>query len=234
MDNNNFDNNMNGQENPYQQGNPYQNNSYQSGQDMSYAYELKRQQELENKKGLAVGSLVCGVIAVTLCCCIGWLPGVIAIILGVVSLVKKRGGKGMAIGGIVTIDFSSVDTPFFRVVTYDFAKAGYALCIIDTGADHADLTGDYAAVPAEMKAVAAYFGKEVLVEVDEKDFYRELGKIREITGDRAVLRAVHYYNDCRRVVKQVEALENNDFDTFLKLVKESGQSSFMYLQNIDT
>ena len=102
MDNNNFDNNMNGQENPYQQGNPYQNNSYQSGQDMSYAYELKRQQELENKKGLAVGSLVCGVIAVTLCCCIGWLPGVIAIILGVVSLVKKRGGKGMAIGGIVT------------------------------------------------------------------------------------------------------------------------------------
>lgn len=141
---------------------------------------------------------------------------------------------GCAIGGIVTIDFSSVDTPFFRVVTYDFAKAGYALCIIDTGADHADLTGDYAAVPAEMKAVAAYFGKEVLVEVDEKDFYRELGKIREITGDRAVLRAVHYYNDCRRVVKQVEALENNDFDTFLKLVKESGQSSFMYLQNIDT
>lgn len=108
MDNNNF--------------NPYQNN-----QDMSYAYEIKRQQELENKKGLAIGSLVCGIIAVTICCCIGWLPGVIAIILGIVSLVKKRGGKGMAIGGIVTgaIGFIiglfliiSVAIPYFAIAPY--------------------------------------------------------------------------------------------------------------------
>lgn len=141
---------------------------------------------------------------------------------------------GCAIGGIITIDFKDAENPVFRAVDFDFAGAGYALCIIDSGADHADLTDDYAAVPAEMKAVAAALGKEVLSEVDEKDFYKAIPSIRASVGDRAVLRAIHYYNDCARVDAQVEALMNNDFDGFLKLVNESGKSSFTYLQNIAT
>ncbi|HAE44994.1 MAG TPA: galactokinase [Lachnospiraceae bacterium] len=141
---------------------------------------------------------------------------------------------GCAIGGIITIDFKDAENPVFRAVDFDFAGAGYALCIIDSGADHADLTDDYAAVPAEMKAVAEALGKEVLSEVDEKDFYKAIPSIRASVGDRAVLRAIHYYNDCARVDAQVEALMNNDFDGFLKLVNESGKSSFTYLQNIAT
>ena len=141
---------------------------------------------------------------------------------------------GCAIGGIITIDFKDAENPVFKAVDFDFAGAGYALCIIDSGADHADLTDDYAAVPAEMRAVAAALGKEVLSEVDEKDFYKAIPSIRASVGDRAVLRAIHYYNDCARVDAQVEALMKNDFAGFLKLVNESGKSSFTYLQNIAT
>ena len=141
---------------------------------------------------------------------------------------------GCAIGGIVAIDFKDKNDPKYHAVNFDFADAGYALCIIDTGADHADLTGDYAAVPAEMKSVASFFGKEVLSEVDEEAFYSNVPAIREKFGDRAVMRAMHYYTDCRRVDQQVEALENKDFDRFLGLVSSSGHSSYMYLQNVDT
>lgn len=141
---------------------------------------------------------------------------------------------GCGVGGIVTIDFKDKENPQYHAVDVDFSEAGYALCIIDSGADHADLTADYAAVPAEMKAVAAEFGKEVLSEVDENAFYLHAKELREKLGDRAVLRAVHYYNDCKRVKKQVEALEKKDFEQFLKLVRESGESSFTYLQNIAT
>ena len=141
---------------------------------------------------------------------------------------------GCALGGIVAIDFRDKDDPQYHAVDFDFASAGYALCIIDTGADHADLTGDYAAVPAEMKSVARAFGKEVLCEVDEKEFYNSIAKLREKLGDRAVMRAIHYFTDCHRVEQQVEALENHEFDKFLKLVSSSGHSSYMYLQNVAT
>lgn len=141
---------------------------------------------------------------------------------------------GCALGGIIAIDFHKKDSPAVRAVEFDFASAGYDLCIVDTGADHADLTDDYAAVPAEMKAVAACFGKNVLSEVDEADFYTALPAVRAKVGDRAVLRAIHYYGDCKRVEQQAAALEAGDFDAFLALVNASGKSSFTYLQNITT
>lgn len=141
---------------------------------------------------------------------------------------------GCAIGGIVAIDFKDKEDPKYHAVDFDFADAGYALCIVDTGADHADLTDDYAAVPAEMRSVASYFGKEVLSEVDEADFYKNVPALRKKMGDRAVMRAMHYYTDCRRVDQQVEALEKGDFERFLSIVSSSGHSSYMYLQNVDT
>ena len=141
---------------------------------------------------------------------------------------------GCALGGIVSIDFKDKNKPAYHEVRFDFASAGYALCIVDTGADHADLTGDYATIPAEMRAVAGALGGELLSEVSEDDFYREVPRLRKELGDRAVMRALHYYMDCRRVEQQVEALERHDFDRFLRLVSSSGHSSYMYLQNVDT
>lgn len=141
---------------------------------------------------------------------------------------------GCAMGGIIAIDFAEKGNAVCRTVDFDFAAAGYALCIVDTGADHADLTDAYTAVPTEMKRVAAVFGKEVLAEVEEETFFGNIPLVRAKAGDRAVLRAIHFFNDCRRVERQVQALENNDFETFLSLVQESGASSFMYLQNVET
>lgn len=141
---------------------------------------------------------------------------------------------GCAVGGIVTIDFADKENPVYHAVDVDFSKAGYALCVIDSGADHADLTADYSAIPAEMRAAAAVFGKEVLSEVPAEEFFANVKKVREIAGDRAVLRGFHYYEDCKKVEKQVKALEEGDFDTFLSLIKDSGRSSFCYLQNVST
>ena len=137
-----------------------------------------------------------------------------------------------AVGGLVTIDFADKDRPDIRPVKFDFASCGHALCIIDSRADHADLTDEYAAVPGELKAICAHFGKEVTTEIDEADFYAAIPALREKCGDRAVMRAIHEYNENRRVPLQVAALENGDFDTFLRLTKESGFSSWMYLQNV--
>ena len=137
-----------------------------------------------------------------------------------------------AVGGLVTIDFGQKGHPDIRSVDFDFSACGHGLCIIDSGADHADLTDEYAAVPGELKAICDYFGKEVLTEVDEADFYAAIPQLRRKCGDRAVLRGVHEYQENRRVTAQVAALENGDFDAFLKLVKESGRSSWMYLQNV--
>ena len=137
-----------------------------------------------------------------------------------------------AVGGLVTIDFSAVDAPEVRQVAFDFSACGYALCIIDTGADHADLTPEYGAIPAEMGAVARYFGKKVLSEVPEADVYAAVPALRRACGDRAVLRAIHYYNENRRVDAQVQALERGDFEGFLELVRQSGRSSYMLLQNV--
>ena len=141
---------------------------------------------------------------------------------------------GCAIGGMIAIDFREKEHPDYHRVNFDFMRSGYALCIVNTGADHADLTADYAAVPAEMRAVAACLGKEVLCEVDEEDFLRNVPEIRKKVGDRAVMRAIHFYTDCRRVDRMVEALECNNFSGYLRQVSSSGHSSFMFLQNVST
>ena len=137
-----------------------------------------------------------------------------------------------AVGNLVTIDFADKEKPVIRKVDFDFSAVGYALCIIDSGADHADLTDEFSAIPGELRAVSACFGKEVLTQVSEAEFYANLPAVRKTCGDRAVMRAIHVFADNARVVKQVAALERGDFDTFLQLVTESGQSSWMYLQNV--
>ena len=137
-----------------------------------------------------------------------------------------------AVGGLVTIDFADKDHPDIRPVNFDFSTSGHALCIIDSRADHADLTDEYAAVPMEMKQMALYLGKEVLTEIPEEDFYKAIPELRAKFGDRSVLRGVHEYQENARVLKQVAALEQGDFDSFLRLIKESGFSSWMYLQNV--
>ena len=137
-----------------------------------------------------------------------------------------------SVGGLVFIDFHDPKTPIVEKVDYDFAHSGYTLCTIDSGADHADLTDEYAAMPIEMKKVAAFFGKEVLREVDEQEFYAKIAEIRKATGDRAVLRGIHFFNENRRVQMQVRALHNDNFDAFLNYVNESGRASWMLLQNV--
>lgn len=137
-----------------------------------------------------------------------------------------------SVGGMVFIDFADPKNPGVEKLDFDFANAGHALCIIDCGADHANLTGEYAAIPEELKQLCALFGKAVLREIPEETFFAKLPEIRHQVTDRALLRAIHFYQENKRVRKQVQALKANDFDAFLQLVKESGRSSWMYLQNI--
>ena len=137
-----------------------------------------------------------------------------------------------AVGNLVTIDFFQKDAPAIHPVNFDFSACGHALCIIDTRASHADLTDEYAAIPQEIRKVAAYFGKEVLTEIPEADFYAAIPALRAQCGDRAVMRCIHFYQDDARVPQQVAALESGDFARFLELVKQSGRSSWMYLQNV--
>jgi len=137
-----------------------------------------------------------------------------------------------AVGNLVTIDFFDKDHPVIEPVDFDFASCGHALCIIDSGADHADLTDEYAAVPGEIKAVAAFFGKEVLTQIEEAEFYANIPALRKSCGDRAVMRAIHFYQESARVPQQVAALKEGNFEKFLTLVKQSGYSSYMYLQNV--
>ena len=137
-----------------------------------------------------------------------------------------------SVGGLVFIDFADPQKPVVEKVDYDFAHSGYTLCTIDAGADHADLTDEYAAIPAEMKQVAKFFGKEVLREVEEAEFYAKIAEVRKETGDRAVLRAIHFFNENRRVQLQVRALKNDNFGAFLHYVNESGMASWTLLQNV--
>ncbi len=137
-----------------------------------------------------------------------------------------------AVGNLVTIDFFDKDAPVIEPVDFDFASCGHALCIIDSQASHADLTDEYAAIPGELKAICAHFGKKVLTQIDEKDFYAQIPALRKECGDRAVLRAIHFYQENARVPQQVAALRAGDFDAFLNLLKQSGYSSYMYLQNV--
>ena len=136
-----------------------------------------------------------------------------------------------AVGGLVFIDFGQ-DVPHVEKLEFDFRQAGYALCIIDTGADHAGLTDEYAAITRELGQLCAFFGKEYLRQIPESDFIAALPVLRKSVSDRAILRSMHVYAENRRVIAQKEALAAGNIDDYLKLVKQSGQSSWMYLQNI--
>ncbi len=146
-----------------------------------------------------------------------------------------------AVGGFVHIDFkkeSDTDCfmdnsyPSYEKIEFNPADYGYTLCITDTKGSHAGLTDEYAAIPAEMKAVAAYFGKEVLSQVSEEEFIKNIANVKTKVGDRSVLRAIHYFEENKRVIKEAKALEENNFDAFLKQFLASGNSSYKYLQNI--
>ena len=136
-----------------------------------------------------------------------------------------------AAGGLVTVDFKH-DDPDVRAMKYDFAKRGYSLVVVGTGGSHADLTDEYAAIPAEMKAVAACFDAAYLRSVRPEEFRQELPGLREKVSDRALMRAMHFFAENDRVVRQVAALENDDLKAFFKEIIASGHSSFMYLQNV--
>lgn len=139
-----------------------------------------------------------------------------------------------AYGGLISIDFKNPDMPKVNEIDFDFGAAKHDLIIVQTGRGHADLSADYSSIPTEMKKVAEYFNKKTLSEVDEKEFYNNLPKLREYAGDRAVLRSIHFFDENKRVENEVKALINNDFDTFLKNITDSGNSSWKYLQNVYT
>lgn len=136
-----------------------------------------------------------------------------------------------AVGGAITIDFKEPGMPVVNQTEFNLAKHNFALCISDTKGSHADLTDDYAAIRREMEGVAAKFGKKVLRDVDEDEFYTAIPKIRKAVGDRAIVRAIHFYNDCRRAAELCEAIRDDRFDDFLRLVIEGGHSSFEFNQN---
>lgn len=136
-----------------------------------------------------------------------------------------------SVGGLVTVDFGT-EGPDMQALSYDFSAKGYALVVTATGGSHADLTPHYAAIPSEMKAVAACFGKEVLRQVPEENFRAAVASLRGKVSDRAILRAMHFYAENHRVEKQVAALQADDLTAFLEEIRASGRSSFMYLQNV--
>ncbi len=137
-----------------------------------------------------------------------------------------------SVGGAVAIDFADPAAPIVEQIDFDLQKMGYALCIIDSGADHADLTDEYAAIPGECKAVAKLCGREVLRDVPFPVFLENMAKCRKDLGDRAVLRALHFFRENDRVPQQVKAIKDGDIDTFLRLEQASAHSSWEYLQNI--
>ncbi len=136
-----------------------------------------------------------------------------------------------ALGKLVFIDFNDPSAPVIEGIDFDLDKKGYAIIITDVHADHADLTPEYAAITEEMKGVAAYFGKETLRDVNENLFYDSLSNLRETVSDRAVLRAIHYFNENKRVLRAAEAVKSGDITAFLKAINESGESSWKLLQN---
>ena len=137
-----------------------------------------------------------------------------------------------SVEGLVYMDFSHPAQPVVARIDCDLRRSGYRLCVVDSGADHAGLTADYAAIPEELRQVCRVFGKDVLREVDEAAFYRRLPEVRAAAGDRAVLRAIHVFDENRRARAEAEALRRGDFEAFLALVNGSGASSWQYLQNV--
>ncbi len=137
-----------------------------------------------------------------------------------------------SVGGFTSIDFKDPQNPVIEKLSFDFASCGHALCVVDTGGNHANLTGEYAAIPQEMKKVASFFGKKFLRDVDEGEFYGNLEALRRSAGDRAVLRAMHFFDDDRLALEEAEALKAGDFEGFKRKILSSGRSSFMKLQNV--
>ncbi|MBQ2696755.1 MAG: galactokinase [Clostridia bacterium] len=139
-----------------------------------------------------------------------------------------------SVGGLVSIDFRDTENPKIENFQFDFEKAGYCICLTDTKGSHADLTADYVAIRTEMESVANEFGASFLRDVSETEFYKNLPKLREACSDRALVRSAHFFDENKRAVLEAEALKQNDFDTFLKLVRQSGASSETLLQNLYT
>ena len=137
-----------------------------------------------------------------------------------------------AAGGLVTVDFRDTARPEVRALQYDFAKKGYALAVVATGGSHADLTDDYAAIPAEMRQVAACYGMPFLRDLTAEQLTADIGKLRQQVSDRALMRAFHFISENDRVPEQVKALEEDRIEDFLQLIIASGRSSYMYLQNV--
>lgn len=137
-----------------------------------------------------------------------------------------------SVGSFITIDFEDTENPVINSVAFDFKKAGYNLCIVDTKGNHADLTPEYAAIPSEMKAVAGYFGKNYLREITKEMLLENIADVRKATNDRAVLRALHFFDDNERVEREFSALKEGRTADFLKEINASGDSSYKFLQNI--
>ena len=139
-----------------------------------------------------------------------------------------------AVGGFVSIDFEDTSKPVINAIDFDFAKSGHSLVIVDTKGSHSNLTDDYAAVRGEMESVAEFFGKKVLREVDKEDVVKYAADVSKNLGERAVLRALHFFGENEKVIAQTDALLKNDFEAFKKLIIASGRSSYMYNQNVYT
>lgn len=137
-----------------------------------------------------------------------------------------------SVGSFITIDFKDPENPVIEKIDFDFNNSGHSLCIVDTKGNHADLTPEYAAIPQEMKAVAGFFGKQVLREITLSDVLENIAELRNKYGDRAVLRALHFLNENETVDREAKALQDGDFNAFLKEITNSGNSSYKYLQNI--
>ncbi|MGI6715901.1 MAG: galactokinase [Eubacteriales bacterium] len=137
-----------------------------------------------------------------------------------------------AVGGFCYMDFAEPTHPYVEKLTFDISKYGYCLCLVNTGGSHAKLTDEYASLPKEMKDIASYYSKPVLRTVNKADFMADIPELREKFGDRAVLRAIHYFDENDRVEIQRKAIKENDIDTFFENVTKSGNSSFKYLQNV--
>ena len=136
-----------------------------------------------------------------------------------------------SVGSAITIDFADPSSPIVEEVAFDLSQYGLSLCITDTKGSHADLTDDYAAIRSEMEQVAGLFGKKVLREVDEDRFFSEIARVREAAGDRAVLRAIHFFAECHRAIALRDAVKAGDIERFKKLIIDGGHSSFEYNQN---
>lgn len=137
-----------------------------------------------------------------------------------------------SVGGFTAIDFKDTANPVIKKVEFNIADENHSLCIVNTGGDHADLTADYADITVGDRKVAEFFGEEYLREVDPQEFYSKIGEVRKACGDRATLCAFHFFNDNQRAIDEAEALSRGDFKEFLRLINESGDSSFKYLQNV--